>query len=270
MIQTSLPVLSNLLVHHNKSSDQPYQLQLPAHQRISEESRQHRDTMSILSPHIQHEIEIRISDAPPEVLFNKQQTYDSRSPNLGSSKIQSRPIALPNPPRPPTPGPPPRPEPNPPVPPVPTPPPSPHTSLICSSSPQQLPPILISGSEPGFNQCPYPNPPPSPGPRRPGPVNPRPNVPTPPPSPRRSVTVPTGEQDPWVLFSTASSFAILVLEYLYSSATWNEQAGTTYEGSVSTAAWNGMTYGPNGKASDNRVVHKVPLIVAPQAKLLSC
>ncbi|KAI0545901.1 hypothetical protein F4679DRAFT_588091 [Xylaria curta] len=224
--------------------------------------------MSILSPHIQHEREIRISDAPPKVLFNKQEHYDSRSPNL---KIQSKPIALPNPPRPPTPGPPPRPNPNPPRPPVPTPPPSPHSFLICHGNPQQLPPILIS--EPGLNQCPYPNPPPSPGPRRPGPVNPRPNVPTPPPSPRRSAdAVSTVNEDPWVLFSTASSFAISVLEYLYSSATWNQRGGTNYEGDVSMAAWNGMTYayGPNGKASDNRVVHKVPLITTPQAKLLRC
>ncbi|TRX88958.1 hypothetical protein FHL15_010186 [Xylaria flabelliformis] len=227
--------------------------------------------MSILSPHIQHEIEIRISDAPPDTLFNKQQPYDSRSPNLGSShKIRSKPTALPNPPRPPTPGPPPRPAPIPPQPPVPTPPPSPHSSLISRSIPQQLPPIPISLPEPEFNQCPYPNPPPSPGPRRPGPVNPRPNVPTPPPSPRRSIAVSPANEDPLILLSAASSFAILVLEYLYSSAKWNGQGGTTYGGDVSTAAWNGITYGPIGKASDSRVVHEVPQIVTPQAKLLSC
>ncbi|KAI0185510.1 hypothetical protein EV127DRAFT_412096 [Xylaria flabelliformis] len=227
--------------------------------------------MYILSPHVQHEIEIRISDAPPEALVNKQQPYDSLSRNFGSSnKIRSKPIALPNPPRPPTPGPPPRPAPIPPRPPVPTPPPSPHSSFFYHSNPQQLPPTPISVSEPGFNQCPYPNPPPSPGPRRPGPVNPRPNVPTPPPSPRRSITVSPANEDPLILFSTASSIAILVLEYLYSSATWNGQGGTTYGGDVSTAARNGVTYGPNGKASDSRVVHEVPQTVTPQAKLLSC
>ncbi|KAI1748782.1 hypothetical protein F4782DRAFT_534064 [Xylaria castorea] len=218
--------------------------------------------MFILSPHIQHEIEIRISDAPPKALVNKQQPYDSRSPNLGSSnKILSKPIALPNPPRPPTPGPP-RPAPIPPQPPVPTPPPSPHNSLVCRSSPQQQPAIPASVSGPGFNQCPYPNPPPSPGPRRPGPVHPRPNVPTPPPSPRRSITASTANDDPWVLFSTASSFAILVLEYLYSAI--------TYDGDVSMAARNDMTYAPNGTASDNRVVHEVRQTVTPRAKLLSC
>ncbi|KAI0455807.1 hypothetical protein F5B21DRAFT_503094 [Xylaria acuta] len=231
--------------------------------------------MSVPSPHIQHQIAIRISDAPPKALANKHQPYDSLSPNLGSfNKTMNKPIALPNPPRPPTPGPPRPYPPIPPQPPVPTPPPSPHNldSLIVLSSslsnPQQLPPIPVAVSEPGFHQCPYPNPPPSPGPRRPGPVNPRPNVPTPPPSPRRSITTSTTDNGPWVFLSTASSFAILLLEYL-SSATWNEQGATAHEGHVSTAARDDMTCAPNGTARDN-LVHGVLQIVTPRAELLGC
>ncbi|KAH8157058.1 hypothetical protein CIB48_g11188 [Xylaria polymorpha] len=140
--------------------------------------------------------------------------------------------------------------------------------LVCSnslSSPQQLSPTLASVSVPGSLQCPYPNPPPSPGPRRPGPVHPRPNVPTPPPSPRRSM----GTNDPWIFFFTASTFAILVLEYL-SSTTWHGQGGAAHEGDVSTAARDGMTYAPNGttRYNDSRLVHEVAQTVTPWDKLL--
>ncbi|KAI1176464.1 hypothetical protein F4777DRAFT_577961 [Nemania sp. FL0916] len=140
-----------------------------------------------------------------EAITGKQMYYNI-DPHPGTN-------GRPSPPRPPTPGPP-RPNPPiPPTPPVPTPPPSPRQLPFCDLGPQVS--ILISRAEP--SQCPYPNPPPSPGPRRPGPLRPRPNVPSPPPSPHRSI-------NPWI-FSTASSLAVLVLEYI-SSATWD--AGTAY------------------------------------------
>lgn len=226
--------------------------------------------MFVLSP--MHEMAIQSSDAAPKALANKQKPYDNRSPDLGSSnEILNKPIALPIPPRPPTPGPPPRYPPILPRPPIPTPPPSPRNAnplIVCSnslSSPQQLSPTLASVSVPGSLQCPYPNPPPSPGPRRPGPVHPRPNVPTPPPSPRRSM----GTNDPWIFFFTASTFAILVLEYL-SSTTWHGQGGAAHEGDVSTAARDGMTYAPNGttRYNDSRLVHEVAQTVTPWDKLL--
>ncbi|KAI8952161.1 hypothetical protein F4801DRAFT_242738 [Xylaria longipes] len=216
--------------------------------------------MFVLSPHSQHQKAIWTSDAPSMALANKQQPYDSRSPDLGlPNKILNKPTALPNPP--PTP-PGPRPGPIPPQPPpVPTPPPSPLNLQIRSSSPQQLLPIPVSVSitEPGSHQLPYPNPPPSPGPRRPGPVNPRPNVPTPPPSPHRSITTSTFNDNPWMVFSTASTFAILVLEYLSSSATWNGQGDTAHEGNISSETRDGMTYAPNGITTD-----KVLTIVGPE------
>ncbi|XXH03196.1 hypothetical protein Hte_009593 [Hypoxylon texense] len=103
-------------------------------------------------------------------------------------------ISFPDPPRPPTPGPPPRPPPIPPRPPVPTPPPSPrsnveaawlqeHVATQLSFLAAQLLDIWFT---PGaLISLPYPDRPPTPGPR-PGPVGPQPDVPTPPPSPRRS------------------------------------------------------------------------------------
>jgi len=107
--------------------------------------------------------------------FNKQRH------SLASKQDSRKPWTHPNPP--PTP-PPDRPGPlGPPRPPVPTPPPSPHNY---GSSVDQQPSLLACGAGP--LGCPYPEPPPSPGPRRPGPVNPSPNVPTPPPSPRRAIS----------------------------------------------------------------------------------
>ncbi|KAI1334655.1 hypothetical protein F5Y15DRAFT_281691 [Xylariaceae sp. FL0016] len=103
-------------------------------------------------------------------------------------------------PRPPTPGPPPRPPPNPPHPPEPTPPPSPpNRTLIPTPYPQTQSPfhsysiclkdtesVLLSGLG-HLIDYPYPPRPPTPGPNRPGPIGPYPDVPTPPPSPHRSV-----------------------------------------------------------------------------------
>ncbi|KAI0015091.1 hypothetical protein F4780DRAFT_116997 [Xylariomycetidae sp. FL0641] len=97
---------------------------------------------------------------------------------------------LPNPPRPPTPPGQPRPPPNPPRPLVPTPPPSPPTH----STDGHFKHTLLAGRE-AYRLTPYTLPyPPRPttppgGPGRPGPHYPRPNVPTPPPSPRRSVDI---------------------------------------------------------------------------------
>ncbi|KAI1109505.1 hypothetical protein F5Y14DRAFT_455942 [Nemania sp. NC0429] len=99
-------------------------------------------------------------------------------------KTLRKPTHLPYPPRPPTPTPP---GPNPPIPrpnPNPTPPPSPQHLPFHSLGPQLS--ILISSAEP--LHFPNPNPPPSPVPRRPGPLYPVPDVPTPPPSPRRSIS----------------------------------------------------------------------------------
>ncbi|KAI1816103.1 hypothetical protein GGS20DRAFT_583765 [Poronia punctata] len=104
--------------------------------------------------------------------------------SLISRKSRGKPLALPNPPRPPTPGPP-RPSPVGPRPSVPTPPPSPRNSTTSVSQG----PISIVAPRGEPIVFPYPAPPPSPGPRRPGPVNPRPDVPTPPPSPRRAVSI---------------------------------------------------------------------------------
>ncbi|TGJ79707.1 hypothetical protein E0Z10_g9053 [Xylaria hypoxylon] len=175
--------------------------------------------MFIISPYIQHQTAIQPSDALPKVTANKQQLYKNRSSYIDSSETLRKPIAFPNPPRPPTPGPP---TPNPPVPPhppVPTPPPSPHYLLSYNIGPQTS--ILTSRAEP--SQRPYPNPPPSPGPRRPRPVRPRPDVPTPPPSPPRSTI-------PWV-FSTTSNLVAFALVYL-TLATWS---GDTDPGHVRIA-----------------------------------
>ncbi|KAI0415199.1 hypothetical protein F5X98DRAFT_228335 [Xylaria grammica] len=165
--------------------------------------------MFVLSPYMHHGITMQPSDALPKAAAHKPQRYSSRPAYLDLSEGLRKPIAFPNPPRPPTPGPPRPSPPVPPQPPVPTPPPSPRYDLSCGVGPQ--PSILVSRAEPW--QCPYPNPPPSPGPRRPGPVRPPPNVPTPPPSPRRT-------HSPWA-FSTAASLADSVLLYL-SLATWSQ------------------------------------------------
>ncbi|KAI0011434.1 hypothetical protein F4779DRAFT_228879 [Xylariaceae sp. FL0662B] len=103
-------------------------------------------------------------------------------------------VSLPNPPRPPTPGPNPRPPPIPPRPPVPTPPPSPRYSAACpeeyvawhlSTLVSKIAVNWIALGAPVL--LPPPPRPPTPGPRSvPGPLYPRPDQPTPPPSPRRN------------------------------------------------------------------------------------
>ncbi|KAI1077437.1 hypothetical protein F5B20DRAFT_260496 [Whalleya microplaca] len=101
-------------------------------------------------------------------------------------------LSFPNPPRPPTPGPNPRPPPIPPRPPVPTPPPSPRYTAAGPEEyvAQRLSTLISKVAANWVTLCgpvlyPPPPRPPTPGPR-PGPLYPRPNQPTPPPSPRRS------------------------------------------------------------------------------------
>ncbi|KAI5867384.1 hypothetical protein GGS23DRAFT_175303 [Durotheca rogersii] len=105
-------------------------------------------------------------------------------------------LSFPDPPRPPTPGPPPRPPPIPPRPPVPTPPPSPQSPLACFYILAAQEFSLLAAAVRFALGVPisYPHPPrpPTPGPR-PGPIGPRPDVPTPPPSPQRSVKYTAGE-----------------------------------------------------------------------------
>ncbi|KAI1351054.1 hypothetical protein F5Y01DRAFT_132394 [Xylaria sp. FL0043] len=171
--------------------------------------------MFMISPHSQHQTAAQPLDAFLKTIVGKQQLGNNDSVDIDSSKTPANPTAFPNPPRPPTPGPP---RPHPPVPrppPGPTPPPSPRYLLFYNDGPQLS--ILVSPAEPF--RCPYPNPPPSPGPRRPGPIRPRPDVPTPPPSPRRSV-------NPWD-FSTISSLTDLALACL-TLATWDGDAATEY------------------------------------------
>ncbi|KAI0428005.1 hypothetical protein F5Y09DRAFT_12649 [Xylaria sp. FL1042] len=175
--------------------------------------------MFMISPHSHLQTAIQPLGALPKTIAGQQHLYKNQSTRIDSFETLTKPTAFPNPPRPPTPGPP-RPfPPVPPHPPGPTPPPTPPPSvgyvLFYRVGPQLS--ILVSGSEP--SQCPYPVPPPSPGPRRPGPVGPRPDVPTPPPSPRRSI-------NPWS-FSTASSLVDLALACL-SLATWDGDTVTEY------------------------------------------
>ncbi|KAI3321578.1 hypothetical protein HD806DRAFT_537249 [Xylariaceae sp. AK1471] len=148
--------------------------------------------MFIISPYIHLERGAQHSDILPTTTANNQLNNKRRSFIDSSSESLRKPTAFPDPPRPPTPEPrPPRPYPVGPRPSVPTPPPSPRY-LFCSAGKH----LAIVAHRAGPFLCPYPLPPPSPGPpRRPGPVYPRPDVPTPPPSPRRSTTG-------WAFFDT--------------------------------------------------------------------
>ncbi|KAK5636906.1 hypothetical protein RRF57_012618 [Xylaria bambusicola] len=176
--------------------------------------------MLMFSPVSQYKTSFEPMDAFPKTTAKHRRLSYNHSSYKDLSEIVKKPVGTSKPPRPPTPGPPQPNPPMPPTPPEPTPPPSPQQLLSCSLGRQ--PSILVSEAEPV--QCPYPNPPPSPGPRRPGPVRPRPDVPTPPPSPRRSA-------DPWIL-STMSSLVDLTLMYL-TLVTWNADGVTENAGLAS-------------------------------------
>lgn len=156
--------------------------------------------MSVLSPCTSLEKVAQHLDTLPTTTVHKHIDNYNRRPSTAESL--TKPIAFPNPPRPPTPGPI-RPHPVGPRPSVPTPPPSPrnyplfHSVLGHDQDQDELliEAILACPNSHLFISCPYPAPPPSPGPRRPGPLNPRPNVPTPPPSPRRSITITGPDMD---------------------------------------------------------------------------
>ncbi|KAI0393078.1 hypothetical protein F5Y17DRAFT_329693 [Xylariaceae sp. FL0594] len=115
-----------------------------------------------------------------------EKCLDNQIHSLAFKPDARKPWACPVPPRPDTPNLP-RPGPLVPIPSVPTPPPSPRRRAwnarreLLSTRARRI------GADPLV--CPYPQPPPSPGPRRPGPLNPPPNVPSPPPSPPPSRSI---------------------------------------------------------------------------------
>ncbi|KAI1182410.1 hypothetical protein F5B17DRAFT_189977 [Nemania serpens] len=206
--------------------------------------------MFVLPPSTQDRTATQSSGAVLKAMTNKR-LYNNDDPYVYFLNTLKKPTQLPHPPRPPTPGPP---RPNPPVPgphpnPGPTPPPSPRHVPSYSLGPQRS--ILISSAEP--LQCPRPNPPPSPNPGRPGPMYPRPNVPTPPPSPLRSIS-------PWISSATFD-LVVLLLEYLC-SVTWN--TGTAY-GHVRMAAGGAMCL--RGQGDD--LYAKSPIDMPGSSKLIS-
>ncbi|KAI1162934.1 hypothetical protein F5B18DRAFT_358147 [Nemania serpens] len=205
--------------------------------------------MFVLPPYIQDLTATQPFGALSKAIANKRLDSNDGS-YMDLFKTLRKSTEHPYPPRPPTPGPP---QPYPPIPPRPypgpTPPPSPHHLLFSGLSPQLS--ILVSSAEPF--QCPYPSPPPSPVPPRPGPMFPRPNVPTPPPSPRRSISP--------LISSDARDLIVLLLEYLC-FATWN--TGTAY-GYVSMAAGDAMCLKWHG---DN-LYAKPPIVMPELPKLIS-